>query len=81
VPKYFFHFSDGEREFTDDAGQELSGIAAARDYAAGHVREIKAAMTDTQIHDFSGWSMTVADALGKTVFEIGFDLRPPQPKS
>jgi hypothetical protein len=80
MPKYFFHFSDGQRQFTDDAGQDLSGIAAARDYATDHVREIKTAMSDTQIHDFSDWSMTVVDDLGRTVFEIGFDLRPPRPK-
>jgi hypothetical protein len=25
----------------------------------------------------AGWTMTVADAKGRTVFEIGFDLLPP----
>jgi hypothetical protein len=78
VPRYFFHFSDGKRQFTDDSGKELSGIAAARAYATEHVREMKAAMSDTEIHDFSGWTMTVVDGAGKAVFEIGFDLKPPR---
>jgi hypothetical protein len=81
VPRYFFHFSDGKRQFTDGSGQELNGIAAARAHATEHVREMKAAMSDTDIHDFSGWSMTVVDGSGKTVFEIGFDLKPPRGRS
>jgi hypothetical protein len=28
------------------------------------------------IQDVSGWSMTVADAKGQSVFKIGFDLEP-----
>jgi len=44
VPRYFFHFSDGTRQFTDGAGQELSGLAAVRAHATKQVREIKAAM-------------------------------------
>jgi hypothetical protein len=80
VPRYFFHFSDGNSQFTDSSGHELSGMAAARDHATEQVRELKAAMSDPHIPDFSGWTMTVADANGKTVFEIGFDLKPPPPK-
>lgn len=34
------------------------------------------AMCDTTIQDMSGWSMTVHDAKGATVFAIGFDLQP-----
>jgi hypothetical protein len=76
VPRYYFHFSDGERQFTDAEGRELSGVGAARLHAVQHVRELTAAMCHPQIQDLSGWSMTVADSAGRTVFEIGFDLRP-----
>jgi len=74
VPRYFFHFSDGKRRFSDIVGRELHGLAAARKHAVEQVRELKLAMCDPHIQDLSGWSMTVADARGGTVFEIGFDL-------
>jgi hypothetical protein len=75
VPRFYFHFSDGKRQFTDDVGFELSGLAAARKHAAQQVRELKAAMCDPYIQDLSGWSMSVADAKGVIVFALGFDLR------
>jgi hypothetical protein len=81
VPRYFFHFSDGKRQFTDASGHELSGIAAARTHATKQVRELKAAMCEPEIQDVSGWSMTVVDADGKTVFKASFDLKPPQPQT
>lgn len=76
VPRYYFHFSDGKRQFTDSTGQDLVGIAAARLHAAQQVREIKAAMCYPQIQDLSAWSLQAVDAHGRTVCEIGFDLRP-----
>ena len=76
VPRFYFHFSDGKRRFSDGAGHELSGMAAARAHAAKQVRELKAAMCDPHIQDLSGWSMTVVDANGKPVLEIGFDGKP-----
>lgn len=76
VPRYFFHFSDGERQFSDGKGHELDGLRAARAHATGQVRELKAAMCDARIQDFSAWSMSVADAKGAIVFVIGFDLKP-----
>ncbi len=76
MPRYFFHFSDGKRQFTDNLGFELSGLAAARAHASKQVRELKAAMCEPHIQDLSGWSMSVADAKGTTVFAIGFDQRP-----
>lgn len=76
MPRFFFHFSDGERHFSDDTGQELAGLRAARAHATGQVRELKAAMCDARIQDFSAWSMSVADARGRVVFVLGFDLKP-----
>ena len=76
MPRYFFHFSDGDLRFTDDSGKELNGIAAAREHATEHVRELKAAVSDPEIPDFTSWTMTVVDARGRAVFEIGFDLKP-----
>ena len=78
MPRYFFHFSDGERHFSDDVGHEFGGLAAARRHAVTQVRELKAAMCDPHIQDLSGWTMTVADRNGRSVFEIGFDLKPPR---
>jgi hypothetical protein len=76
VPRYFFHFSDGKRQFTDGVGQELGGMAAVRRHAQHQIRELKAALCDPHIQDLSDWSMIVADAGGKTVFAMRFDLRP-----
>jgi len=76
VPRYFFHFSDGKRQFSDDTGEELSGLAAAREHATRHVRDLKAAMCDPYIQDLSGWMMVVTDASGKTVIELNFDNKP-----
>ena len=39
------------------------------------VRALIAAVRDPHIQDLSGWTMTVADLDGKSVFEIGFDMR------
>ena len=76
MPRYFFHFSDGKHHFTDGAGVELSGMAAARVHATKQVRELKVAMCHPTIQDLSGWSMSVVDAKAATVFAIGFDLQP-----
>jgi hypothetical protein len=81
VPRYYFHFSDGKRQFTDSSGVELSGIAAARANATKQVCEIKAAMCHPQIQDLSAWSMTVLDAKKNPVFTIAFDPKSPRGKS
>jgi Domain of unknown function (DUF6894) len=62
VPRYYFHFSDGKRQFTDGSGVELSGMAAARANATRQVRELKVAMCQPHVQDLSRWSMTVLDA-------------------
>lgn len=76
MPRYFFHFSDGKRRFSDTSGVELSGMRAARLHATKHVRELKAAMCHPTIQDLSEWTMTVEDAQGKSVCDIRFDLNP-----
>jgi len=76
VPRYFFHFSDGERRFSDETGQDLSGLRAARAHATDQVRELKVAMCDQVIQDLSAWSMSVADTRDRIVFVLGFDLKP-----
>jgi hypothetical protein len=81
MQRYFFHISDGKRQFTDSSGHELSGMAAARTHATKHVRELKVAMCEPHIQNVSGWTMTVVDAAGKSVFSIGFDLKPPSAKA
>ena len=77
MPRYFFHFSDGKRRFSDSTGTELSGLSAARKHATEHIRDLKAAMCDPFIQDLSAWSMTVEDAKGKLIFDMRFDLRTP----
>ena len=80
MPHYFFHFTDGQRVFRDADGQQLSGLRAARVHATQQVRDLKAAMCDAAIQDLSAWSMMVGDAHGRTVFVLGFDMKPrPQP--
>ncbi|MGA2566457.1 MAG: hypothetical protein ABSF41_06480 [Pseudolabrys sp.] len=76
MPRYYFHFSDGTRWFSDDKGRDLSGLRAARLHAIRHTRELEAALCDPHIQDLSGWTLTVADAGGKPVFALGFDLTP-----
>ena len=78
MPRYFFHFSDGKRQFTDSSGIELSGMAAARANATRQVRELKVAMCHPNVQDLSAWSMTVLDAKKNPVFSLGFDPRPPR---
>jgi hypothetical protein len=75
VPRYYFHFSDGQRQFSDGIGCELSGLAAARVHAGRQIRDLKIAMCDPYIQDVSGWTMIVADASGRTVFETQFDSK------
>jgi hypothetical protein len=81
VPRYFFHFSDGKRQFTDSSGQELSGMAAARAYATKHARELKAAICEPHIQDLTGWTRTVVDENNRGVFYTSFDLKPPRPSA
>jgi hypothetical protein len=76
MPRYFFHISRGKHTFTDSAGVELVGIAAARTHATTKIRDMRATLPSGHLQDWSGWTMTVVDAKGKTVLEIGFDLSP-----
>ena len=72
----FFYISRGKHTFTDSAGVELVGIAAARTHATTKIRYMRASVPAGRLQDWSGWTITVADAKGKTLFEIGFDLIP-----
>ena len=80
MPRYYFHFSDGKHQFTDQSGVELSGMSAARANATRQVRELKVAMCAPSVRDLSAWSMIVDDARGRNVFRIGFDLKSPRGK-
>jgi hypothetical protein len=74
MPRYFFHISRGKHTFTDSAGVELIGIAAARAHATTQIRDMRASVPAGRLQDWSGWTMTAVDTKGKTVLEIGFDL-------
>ena len=43
MPRYFFHFNDGKRTFTDSTGSELVGIVAARNHACEQIRDMLSA--------------------------------------
>jgi hypothetical protein len=73
MPRYFFHFSDGKVTFTDSTGVEFAGAAAVRAHTTLQIREIKGALSECQIIDWSGWKMIVCNTDGKTIFEAGFD--------
>jgi len=74
MPRYFFHFSDGKRTFTDAAGVELNGIAAARAHAIAQIRDMRDAQSEHALQNWAAYKMLVVDAEGKTIFEAGFDL-------
>ncbi len=76
MSRYFFHFSDGKRTFTDNTGTELAGLGDARKHAVSQVRELKGAISEQKIQNWVGWKMIVVDANGKTVLNVGFDLTP-----
>jgi hypothetical protein len=76
MPRFYFHFSDGKRTFTDSTGIELDGIAAARAHAADQIRDMRATLTEGSLQDWTGWKMIVADATGNMACEVSFDLTP-----
>ena len=76
MPRFFFHFGDGKRTFTDSIGVELMGIAAAREHARAQIHEMKTGMSELTFQNWSGWKMIVIDAKGQEVFEVGFGLKP-----
>jgi len=77
MPRYFFHFTDGRRTFTDAAGVELPGIAAMRQHAVAQIRELRAAMSEPKLQNWSSWKIIADDGTGDSVYEIGFDQAPP----
>ena len=74
MPRYFFQFGDGKHTFTDAAGAELNGIAAARAHATAQIREMRGVQSERALRNWAAWKMIVVDAKGKTIFEVGFDL-------
>jgi hypothetical protein len=76
MPRYYFHFSDGKRIFTDAIGLELADFADVRNRVIKQVRDLKSSLSKRRIQDWSSWKMIVIDAKGKTVLEVSFDLNP-----
>src|SRR5450759_2285795 len=50
--------SRGKHTFTDSAGVELVGIAAARTHATTKIRDMRASVPAGRLQDWSGWTMT-----------------------
>ena len=76
MPRFYFHFSDGKRTFTDAIGLELVGFSDVRSRVITQIRDLKSSLSERHIQDWSGWKLIVIDAIGKTVLEVGFDLKP-----
>ena len=76
MPRYYFHFSDGNRIFTDRTGLELVGLSDVRRRVITQIRRMKNPQSGHHGQDWSLWSMIVVDADGKTALEVGFDLKP-----
>jgi len=74
MPRYYFHFSDGKRTFTDSIGVELTGIAAARSQVTAQIHEMRGALSERTLQDWLGWKMTVVDTNGKTVLRSALTL-------
>ena len=74
MPHYFFHFTDGHRQFTDSAGVDLAGIAAAQQHAADKIRGLRDAMPGVKLQNWLGWKIIAVDSVGNTVYEVGFDF-------
>ena len=67
MPRYFFHFSDGKRTFTDTKGVELFGLAAARAHAAAQIRDMRVTLSGRSLQDWAGWKIIAVDAKGASV--------------
>ena len=76
MPRFFYHLSDGQRTFSDENGIELDNLAAARRHLVSHVRELRGALSDKGIHDWSKWAVIVSDNEDKPIQKMGFDLIP-----
>jgi hypothetical protein len=55
-------------------GVEFAGTAAVRAHTTRQIRDLKGALSERQLMDWSGWKMIVANKDGKTIFELGFNL-------
>ena len=81
MPKFYFHFSDGRRTFSDTQGVDLIGLGAMRREAVRQIRDMKAAQLESGIHgSWPEWTVTAVDAHGAPVLHMAFDLtRKPLP--
>lgn len=76
MPRYYFHFSDGNRVFTDENGLELIDFADVKQRVIRQVRDLKSSFSRQQNQDWANWKLIVVDAKGTTILEVSFDLKP-----
>ncbi len=81
MPRYFFHFTNDRQKFTDSAGVELPGIAAARQHATQQIHQLRAVMPGVKVQNWLGWKIVAVDNVGNTVYEVGFDFAPPEKRA
>jgi hypothetical protein len=69
MPRYYFHFTNGELVLNNHKGIDLPGNAAARTDAVALARDLKhgAAMPDW---DWTGWFVAVVDQDEHKVDEV-----------
>jgi hypothetical protein len=70
MARFFFHFSSKHKLVRDPKGRELEDIGAAHRHALRLIE--KAILLLSQELDWSGWSIEVSDATGRTVLTVLF---------
>jgi hypothetical protein len=49
MPRYYFHFSDGKRTFTDTIGLELADLVDVRNRVITQIRDLKSSLSEHPI--------------------------------
>jgi len=72
MARFFFHFSSKHKFVRDPKGRELNDIGAAHRHALLLID--KAVLLLSHELDWSGWSIEISDATGRTVLSVLFPL-------
>jgi hypothetical protein len=70
MARFFFHFSSKHKFVRDPKGRELNDIGAAHRHALLLIN--KAVLLLSHELDWSGWSIEISDATGRTVLSVLF---------
>lgn len=67
MPRYFFHFSDGRRLFTDRVGSEFRSLLDVRKNAKADARNLREALNREPIKELLNYKVVVSDQVGRIV--------------